>query len=101
MRLTDEQLELIAETARRARDQHRTMASVIAKDVLVMVTEIRQRRAADLTAEEQEALVYARMVVDPPAHYEYRTDPLVDEHMKRCRAALAALDRLLGQGGGK
>jgi hypothetical protein len=70
-------------------------------DIARMADELTQRRAADLTSKEREALEWARVVLDAPdfmVHQQH--DPAVREHIAKVRRALAALDKLLGDGEG-
>jgi DNA-directed RNA polymerase subunit F len=76
-RLTDEEL---VDLDRWAADDLRGDEQ---QEVWSAVDELRERRAADLTAEEREALSYARDLVDNDANEEDRR-------------ALSVLNRLLG-----
>lgn len=63
-RLTEAQLTYLHERASMWREVHHgTMVSVLAEDVQAMVTELRARRAADLSKEDVEALQLARDIV--------------------------------------
>lgn len=65
----------------------------------VLADEILERREADLTAEEREALRWARDALKCDGLFEPQSDdPIVAKHTRNCRAALTVLDRLLGQG---
>lgn len=63
-----------------------------------LLSELRERRALDLTAEDREALRFARRVVAASEELfadRAVTDARIREHMEHCRAATGALDKLL------
>ena len=65
-----------------------------AREVCSMATEIRDRRAADLTPENRGALTYARKVLDSNP-FVGMADPIVAEHSEKCRRAMSAIDAVL------
>lgn len=104
-RLTDEELNRIGDTARAVVDAHRDghsllsgerarardefLRRVAADDVLAMATELHERRAADLTAAEVEALDGLRKFM-----HGLLAIGALDRDV-RMKGAIAALDRLV------
>lgn len=72
----------------------------LAERVDEAVTELRARRAADLSAEEVEALEFARKVVSASESLfaDRMGDPKVAAHVERCMASKVLLDRLIAGG---
>lgn len=100
-RLTDDALQRIEAWASDARIHYNRTGLIrvgLALDtfdrVPELVAELRERRAADLTAEEREALAWL------VRHWGRHLGPMVmnDPAYKQKRAALAALDKLIGGG---
>jgi hypothetical protein len=86
MRLTDGRLAglSIIKTMSAAHVDHETL-----KEVRAMATELRERRAQDLTSDEVEALKWAREWLSMEGHGPQSTTGRV-----KCAAALEVLERL-------
>ena len=91
MRLTDEQLAELLRVV--VGDAH--VAPIHYVWVSRMLDEIRERRAADLTDEEREALRFARNIVNVCAIYD-EENAFPPSPNRRARCALVVLDKLLG-----
>jgi hypothetical protein len=56
------------------------------------IAELKERRAADLSAEEREALAYGVSVIEGSINARY------SRHDEKCRRALSALSKILKDG---
>ncbi len=60
-----------------------------------MVTELRERRAADLTSEEREALAYvSQSLVQQADQLMHSSDAVIHAHLGKVKVALSALSKL-------
>lgn len=91
-RMTDEELNAIEGQCDGF--GHVVLNHAAQRDVLSMLAELRDRRAADLTDEEREAIGWARewIALHPPS---------ATSSQPKMHTAIAVLDKLLSSGGGR
>jgi hypothetical protein len=88
-RLTDAGMDILSSVARRTRERNGSVMSILVHDVDAMLTELRERRAADITPDDVVALAWLR---DQMAEMRPFT-------LQRTEAVIAILDRLTTNGG--
>lgn len=65
-------------------------------ETIAMATELRARRAADLSAEDVEALKFARRLMTCEWFQHSMHVPEIREHVESCERANRVLDKLIG-----
>jgi len=91
-RLNDGQLDVLSGMYQTEMER---VVTIEGRHLRSILDELIERRAADLTAEEREALAFARKVVgaSETLFSDRANDPKIAARMERCRAALAVLDK--------